>query len=115
MAPHVHRPALVDNGNGQHLECRDCHARLPKAEQVDVDELTEDITVAIVEARKAGQLEGVNALRNLRSRLELVDPPPVTGSPVLKAAFAQGFHEAIQATRAEAATVLANLIRGVTP
>ena len=76
------------------------------------DDLVEDITVALIAARHDGQADGVVALRNLRARLELVDPPTdLAKSAIEAAAFRQGHQHAIQACRAEAATVLANLTR----
>jgi hypothetical protein len=86
------------------------------AEPIDPDDLTEEFTAALVEAHKEGQADGVNALRNLRERLELVDAPTVQMRTAAEiSAFRFGFDQAIQACRAEAATVLANLVRSVTP
>lgn len=77
------------------------------------DDLDADIAAVVEESRKLGQADGVTAIRNLRARLELADPPTVNvQSAELQAAFRHGFGLAIQAARAEAATVLANLIRG---
>lgn len=78
----------------------------------DDGDFVEEVTAAMVEARKLGQADGITALRQLRARLELVDPPTVHAtSAVEAAAFRAGHHDAIQGARAEAATVLAQLTR----